>query len=193
MLRLIRYLKPYLPFLLLAVAILFVQANADLALPDYMSKIVNNGIQQGGVETAVPQAIRQSEMAKLFLFMNADEQALVLQHYTLVDKSAADYAALVAKYPTLANEPIYVLKPVSKETLNALNPIFGRAWLVVATLERLSADPQAAAAMGQRLGLDFSKLPPGADLFALLRSLPLRRPKAFARRFRPASPPLASG
>lgn len=172
MLRLIRYLKPYLPFLLLAVAILFVQANADLALPDYMSKIVNNGIQQGGVETAVPQAIRQSEMAKLFLFMNADEQALVLQHYTLVDKSAADYAALVAKYPTLANEPIYVLKPVSKETLNALNPIFGRAWLVVATLERLSADPQAAAAMGQRLGLDFSKLPPGADLFALLRSLP---------------------
>lgn len=172
MLRLIRYLKPYLPFILLAILILFVQANADLALPDYMSKIVNNGIQQGGIETAVPQAIRQSEMGKLLLFMSADEQALVLQHYTLVNQDATDYAALVAKYPTLANEPIYVLKPVNKDTLNALNPIFGRAWLVVATLERLSADPQAAAALGQRLGLDFSKLPPGANLFTLLRSLP---------------------
>ncbi len=64
MLRLIKDLKPYLFSILLAIALLFVQANADLALPDYLSKIVNNGIQQGGVENAVPVAIRQSEMDK---------------------------------------------------------------------------------------------------------------------------------
>ncbi|NMC79762.1 MAG: ABC transporter ATP-binding protein, partial [Chloroflexi bacterium] len=56
MLRLFRYLKPYLFLILLAVVLLFVQANADLALPDYMSHIVNVGIQQGGVENAVPVA-----------------------------------------------------------------------------------------------------------------------------------------
>jgi len=76
MIRLFKYLKPYILLILLAIALLFVQANADLALPDYMSKIVNNGIQQGGVENAVPQAIRQSEMNKLVIFMSADNQAL---------------------------------------------------------------------------------------------------------------------
>ncbi len=50
MIRLAKYLKPYLPMILLAIVLLFVQANADLALPDYLSRIVNNGIQQGGVE-----------------------------------------------------------------------------------------------------------------------------------------------
>jgi ABC-type multidrug transport system fused ATPase/permease subunit len=60
MLRLLKYLKPYLFLILLAIALLFVQANADLALPDYMSKIVNIGIQQGGVENAIPVAVRQT-------------------------------------------------------------------------------------------------------------------------------------
>ncbi len=62
MFRLVKYLKPYLWLILIAVALLFVQANADLALPDYLSRIVNNGIQQGGIDTAVPVAIRQTEM-----------------------------------------------------------------------------------------------------------------------------------
>ena len=65
MLRLAKYLKPYVLLILMAVVLLFVQANADLALPDYMSNIVNYGIQQGGVVNAVPVAIRQSEMNRL--------------------------------------------------------------------------------------------------------------------------------
>lgn len=63
--QLARYLKPYTLFILFAIALLFIQANCDLALPDYMSEIVNNGIQQGGIVNAVPNAIRQSEMNKL--------------------------------------------------------------------------------------------------------------------------------
>jgi len=43
MLRILKYLKPYLAMVLISVALLFVQANADLALPDYMSRIVNVG------------------------------------------------------------------------------------------------------------------------------------------------------
>ncbi len=56
MLRLIRYLKPYFWLFVISVVLLFAQANADLALPDYMSRIVNNGIQQSGIESAVPEA-----------------------------------------------------------------------------------------------------------------------------------------
>src|SRR5512136_1078125 len=107
MLRLVKYLKPYALLILIAVALLFVQANADLALPDYMSKIVNNGIQQGGIENAVPEAIRQSKMDRLFLFMSSEEQAIVQADYVLVNENSPDFVATIKKYPNVAAEPVY--------------------------------------------------------------------------------------
>ena len=175
MLRLARYLKPYALLILLTIALLFVQANADLALPDYMSRIINNGIQQGGVENAVPAAIRQSEMNKLVIFMSTDNTALVLGDYTLVDSNSPDYAQLVEEYPNLANEPIYVLNEIDRAESNRLNPVMGRALLIVSTIEQVMADPARAAAMGQGLGFDLSQLPPGMDVFGLLSSLPSAR------------------
>src|SRR5512137_1103893 len=102
MLRLAKYLKPYLLLILITIALLFVQANADLALPDYLSNIVNYGIQQGGVTNAVPTAIRQSEMNRLVAFMSEQNKTAVLADYTLVDKNSADYATEVKQYPKLA-------------------------------------------------------------------------------------------
>lgn len=55
MMQLIRYLKPYWVSIIVIVALLFAQAMTDLALPDYMSNIVNVGLQQGGIERAVPE------------------------------------------------------------------------------------------------------------------------------------------
>ncbi|MGB9578141.1 MAG: ABC transporter ATP-binding protein, partial [Halothiobacillaceae bacterium] len=172
MLRLVRYLKPYVAFILLVIALLFVQANADLALPDYMSRIVNYGIQQGGVESAVPDAIRQSEMNKVILFMTAEEKTLVLSHYALVDRDSLDYARYLKQYPALSKEPVYVLNPIDKAQREALTPIMGKALVAVSGIEQIMADPSKAAAMGQTLGFDLSKLPPGVDLFALLGRLP---------------------
>ena len=90
MVRLLKYVRPYWASLGLAIALLFIQANFDLALPDYISRIVNTGIQQGGVENAVPVAIRQSQMKRLFIFMSAEDQNAVLANYTLVDSNSAD-------------------------------------------------------------------------------------------------------
>ena len=172
MLRLAKYLKPYLLLILIAVALLFVQANADLALPDYMSNIVNYGIQQGGVVSAVPVAIRQSEMNRLVAFMSADNKTAVLADYTLVDKNSADYAANVKLYPVLANVPIYVLKNINKAETTKLDPIIGKALLVVSGIEQALADPAKAQALGQGFGFDLSKIPPGVDVFAMLQKLP---------------------
>ena len=61
MLKLLRFAKPYWLMLVLSIVLLFAQANFDLALPDYLSRIVNTGIQQGGVEDALPVAIRASD------------------------------------------------------------------------------------------------------------------------------------
>ena len=46
MIKLVKYLKPFLFGVLLAVVLLFGQAVCDLTLPNYMSEIVNIGIQQ---------------------------------------------------------------------------------------------------------------------------------------------------
>ncbi len=172
MLRLFKYLKPYAWLILIAVGLLFVQANADLALPDYMSKIVNNGIQQGGVENAVPKAIRQSEMDKLVVFLSADDKTLVLGDYTLVDKTSPDYEKDLKEYPALANGPIYVLKNSDTSEIKKLNPIMGKGFLVVGTIEQMLADPAKAAAMAQGLGFDLTKIPAGMDIFTVLAHLP---------------------
>jgi len=172
MLRLIRYLKPYLVAILLNIVLLFVQANADLALPDYLSKIVNNGIQQGGVENAVPQAIRQSEMNRLLIFASPDDKALITDSYILVDQSSPDYDQYVQEYPALAYEPVYVRKDLDQAQIYNLNLVMAKPILVVYTLEQAMADPEKAAAIAQGAQFDLSKLPPGTDLFALLSQMP---------------------
>ena len=62
---------------LVVFALLFVQAYCDLALPDYTSKIVDTGIQQGGIESPLPQTVRKSTLDALSLLMNeVDAQKL---------------------------------------------------------------------------------------------------------------------
>jgi ATP-binding cassette subfamily B protein len=158
--------------ILLAIVLLFAQANFDLALPDYLSRIVNVGIQQGGVENAVPVAIRQSQMDRLLLFVAEEDQAAVLDAYTLVDRDSPDYESAVQDYPVLEKEPIYVLNDVDDAQIERLNPIMGRAFLAVSGIEQLVEDPSRAAEMGIDLPFDPDMLPQGMDVFDLLGRLP---------------------
>ncbi len=178
MFRIKRYLKPYLAHLTVAVILLFALANLDLALPDYLSRIVNNGIQQGGVESAVPEAIREAQMDKLTIFMDAADAEDVLSHYTLVDPNAEtlvpEYDSLVETYPALADEAVYVLNDdVNKKEIERLEPIVAKPLMVVYGIQQAIENPEAAAQMGGAdMGFDLSKLPPGMDVFAMLAKMP---------------------
>lgn len=175
MIRLAKYLKPFIPLILIAIVLLFVQAMADLSLPDYMSNIVNNGIQQGGIENAVPEVIRQSEMDKLVIFMSTGDKSEVLKDYTLVNKASSDYAKYLKDYPQLSKESIYVLKKIDKNEINKINPLFGRAFLAVSGIEQMIKNPAMAAAASSTLGFDLSKIPAGAtadQIFAMIAKLP---------------------
>ena len=85
MIKLTRYLKPFLVSIFAVIALLFVQAISELSLPDYMSNIVNVGIQQGGIENSVPEIIRKSEMENLFLFMKEEDSNYIKENYTLLN------------------------------------------------------------------------------------------------------------
>ncbi|MBC7812167.1 MAG: ABC transporter ATP-binding protein [Burkholderiales bacterium] len=168
MIRLARYLKPFTVVIVFAVILLFTQAMADLSLPDYLSRIVNNGIQQSGIENAVPQAIRQSQMDKATLFMSEADAAIVLDHYALVDRDSPDYDTYLNDYPTLAAEPIYVLIDIRASELDTLKPVMAKALLAVSGIEQALVDPSSAAASG----FDLAQIPAGTDVFAVLPTLP---------------------
>ena len=88
MLKVLKYLKKSWVSVVAIILLLCLQAYTDLALPDYTSKIVNVGIQQGGIEDAVPEAIRSSQMENLLVFTNEDGQ--ILNYYTLLERSSMD-------------------------------------------------------------------------------------------------------
>ena len=69
---------------LVVFALLFVQAYCDLSLPDYTSKIVDTGIQQGGIESPLPDTVRQSTLDALSLLMR-EEDAAAFQNAYIAD------------------------------------------------------------------------------------------------------------
>jgi len=172
MLRLTKYLRPYLLPILFTIVLLFIQANSELALPDYLSRIVNYGIQQGGVENAVPQAIRQSQMEKLFLFLGTDEKAIVKGDYTLLTTESSDYERYVAEYPALAEEPVYVLNAIDRAEIGRLNPIMGKGLVVVYGIEQMVENPDNIPAIMGDVNVDLSMLPEGMDIFTALGGMP---------------------
>lgn len=116
MLKVLKYLKKTWISVIVIVALLCVQAAADLALPDYTSKIVNVGIQQGGIDTAIPEAISKDEMDNLLMFTNDDSK--ILDCYKLVSKDTVsndEYNNYLKEYPALENEEVYVLNKLNED------------------------------------------------------------------------------
>lgn len=70
---------------LAVVALLVVQAYCDLSLPDYTSKIVDTGIQQGGIESPVPDTVRDTTLQALELLMSEQDAVLAEQWYSAPD------------------------------------------------------------------------------------------------------------
>ncbi len=173
MLKLFPFVKKYLWLIAGAIVLLFIQANADLALPDYLSRIVNNGIQQSGVEEPVPQAMREETFQRLHLFTDQAAAAALDAAYQRVEASAPQAAAYLDEYPALAETPIYVLRAdLDEAARQELETALVPALVTLSGLERALQDPQAADRLGQQMGFDLNRLPPGMDLFDALAQMP---------------------
>ena len=82
MLKLLKNLKKSFASVVIIIILLCIQATVDLALPDYTSKIVNVGIQSGGIQTAVPEVISKEDMNNILVFTKDDNE--ILDKYKLV-------------------------------------------------------------------------------------------------------------
>ena len=123
MLKVLKNLKNSWITVLVIVILLCVQAVTDLALPDYTSKIVNVGIQYGGIEVAVPEVVSEENMKELLFFTENDEQ--ILENYDLVAENPDNHQEKVIKkylgkeYNVEENN-LYVLKDLDEEQLSNL-------------------------------------------------------------------------
>lgn len=159
----LKELRPFAIFILIIVALLLAQAMTDLALPDYMSNIVNVGIQQKGIERAVPDVIRASEMDKLKIFLTEEENKLIDSDYKLINKdnlTKEEYNNYLKKYKALENESLYILNTSNQEDIDRMNSFLGKAILSKYGVEK--------GALQQAM----PNLPEGTDPFMALKSLP---------------------
>lgn len=164
MLKLKRYLKPYLGLLLVGVALLFGQAMLELTLPNYMSDIVNVGLQQGGITQAAPEVIDSDAMAMMQMFMSEEDKALVDAAYQpLGEREDAD--KLKETYPNAGDEDL----ALAADPENGVNDAFNRAaYALVNMMEELAPADSSTETEEQASGtLDAGAMAP---LTAMLQS-----------------------
>ena len=144
---------------LAVVALLFVQAYCDLSLPDYTSKIVDTGIQQGGIESSLPETVRQSTLDALSLLMG-EEDADALQNaygYYLQDNGVLKLRSDLTDAERTALEeavttPDIVLYMAAAQNANAPAGDEAEAMTAAPTAEDLDAVCAQFAAMAQMPG-----------------------------------------
>ena len=130
MIKLIKYYKPFIFSILIAIILLFTQAMCDLKLPDYMSDIVNIGIQSNGITEVAPDVISENGFELMKIFMSEDDKEFVENQYIKVNQEDIEY---VKDYPVVENKSIYVLDKCidsgKKEKLNSIFSISARTMI----------------------------------------------------------------
>lgn len=144
----LRYLRPFWLSVIAVVALVFGQVQFELALPDYMSRIVTYGIQYGGVTSPLPEALSETTYDRMLYFIE-DEGVL----HDGFERIEAGDASLARQYPIAKDEAIYILKEDSQE----LREGFEKPFLIVSMLAQsgedvfamLEMNPEGAKALAQ--------------------------------------------
>ncbi|MEG0129660.1 ABC transporter ATP-binding protein [Clostridium sp.] len=161
MFKLIKHLKKYWVAIVLIIGLLVIQASADLSLPEYTSRIVNVGIQQGGVEDSAIKVIKEKDLNNLLLFIDANNKEEILKQYTLVDGKnikESSFSKYFTSYDKINNHRIYLLKEsLTEEEVSRVSSILAKPMLIVESLN----DPKTAAMLKGEIN---KTLPPAMKL-----------------------------
>ena len=124
MIKVLKNVKKSCWSVIVIIILLCIQATTDLALPDYTSKIVNVGIQAGGIETAVPDIISKQDMENLLIFTDLSKE--ILENYTLMGKEQTKQEKkIIHKYlgkdKHLEENTVYIIKPIEDKQKEELS------------------------------------------------------------------------
>ena len=121
MIKVFKYLKSSIFSVLAVILLLIVQAILDLTLPDYTSKIINVGVQQGGIENAAIEQIGEDSLEKVLLFTSSKNKKYILSNYTVSNK-------------TYKGEKIYKLKKDSDK--DKISNILSKPMTIISYIEQ---------------------------------------------------------
>ena len=176
MMKLKRYLKPYIGFALAAIVLMFCQADVDLNLPNLMSDIVNVGIQQGGITEAAPKAVSAEGLQLMSAFMSEEDRALAQSQYVLAEQAnmtADEWDRFVTDWPKVSDTDVYRQIPNLDDSTQAqLDSAFSRASYALMTVVKDLAEQSGqdiAAGDTDSKAMDMSKL---GELVPMLAMLP---------------------
>ena len=103
------------------------QVSCELTIPTYTSNIVNVGIQQGGIEDAVPDAVREESMQALMGMMKPKDAEKVKDAYELYTKKQVKDS----DYSSYKKGRLYVRKDISKKDREDLDKILSKPMLML--------------------------------------------------------------
>ena len=178
MLKVLRNLKKSFWSVVVIVILLCIQAMTDLALPEYTSKIVNIGIQAGGIETAVPDIMAKEDMDNLLIF--TEQNSEILKHYALVgNHPTTQQEKIITKYlgkdKDIQADEVYVLKEISKEEKADLSKQMASSLMELATL----ANEEIANQIKEQMVANISNMPESQkqaiqsqDLMDFIKNMP---------------------
>lgn len=130
--RIFKSILPYWKSVILIFVFLLLQAYCDLSLPQYTSNIIDTGIQNGGIEHAMPELITSDEFEKAVVFMSDDEE----EHFRSVYEKEDDN---------------YRLKVTKNNELDKLDDEFSMAFIMnnqMSAVEESQFKQQMASFMG---------------------------------------------
>lgn len=109
----------FLTFIIPIVAVIVLlaaQALCDLELPSYTSDIINNGIQQGGIDKGLPEVLTE-DMYDAIVKISDSNPAIMASYdfYVSENLTTEELDSLGSKYPLLKEENLYILKNLTEE------------------------------------------------------------------------------
>ncbi len=175
MLKVLKNLKDSFWAVIIIILLLIVQAQTDLKLPDYISKIVNEGIQSGGIETAVPQIISKEDLENILIFSENDDE--IIENYTLVGETPTKEQEKVLKNYlgedySMEPDTIYVLNNIDEEKEDELSSIMAGPLMELSTVTSEDTESQIKEALVQNASDEEKAILENMSILDIIKSMP---------------------
>lgn len=163
--------KFWLP-ILLCIGCVFIQSQSELALPDYMSKIVTNGIQAGGFDSPVADVFSDETFKYLLVFADDEQKKTIESSYTYTSyENLKDN--FKEEFPKLKNA--YVLNDLSKDEKSQLESALIKPMLMVSSIDSMDKNSKEYQER-------FGNLPAGMDIYQVFSMMDANTKKEMTKK-----------